>query len=270
MRYTYAAGVLFLVLAAPAAAQIQSRPTDLPLVTAVNESWYQLREPVQFAGELYYPAGASTFFNGNVMVRTGHYNGIPLYADATVEPFSIVLVPVGRGLMQPYERLRRGDLAGTTGSRVPSFPVRPTPDAIRPPMAAVSPTAPPRPTGAISVYTPAGTPAAAPADVPVGGRADSAAVTAIVGTTGFLATPRRQDPSPILSLRRPENNDGVWIVFGGEKWVSAGTAIPLIADQFVHVGEYAGFPVLARRELTQEVIYLPSLPGLIAPYRLKD
>lgn len=71
-------------------------------------------------------------------------------------------------------------------------------------------------------------------------------------------------------MRRPENNDGVWIQFGGEKWVSAGTAIALVAADFVRVGEYAGFPVFARRELTQEVIYLPSLAGLIAPYRLKN
>lgn len=186
MRQMSAVVVLLVVFAAPAAAQIQSRPTDPPLVTAVNESWYQLREPVQFAGELYYPAGASVFFNGNVMVRTGHYNGIPLYADTTVEPFSIVLVPVSRGLMQPYERLRRGDLAGTTGSRAPSFPVRPTPDTIGLPMAAVSPTALPLPTGAIGVYTPARTSTAPPADRPVGGRDNSAPL--IVGTTGYIAT----------------------------------------------------------------------------------
>src|SRR5687767_13734692 len=103
MRSMCAVAVLLVALAAPAAAQIQSRPTDPPLVTAVNESWYQLREPVQFAGELYYPAGPAVFFNGNVMVRTGHYNGVPLYADTTVEPFSVVLVRIGRGVMQPYE-----------------------------------------------------------------------------------------------------------------------------------------------------------------------
>ena len=70
-------------------------------------------------------------------------------------------------------------------------------------------------------------------------------------------------------MRRPEGNAGVWIQFGGEKWVSAGTAIPMAAGEFIRVGEYAGFPVYARRELTQEVIYLPSRGGLIAPYRLK-
>ena len=59
-----------------------------------------------FAGSLYYPAGPVVFFNGDVMVRTGYYYGVPLYADTTIEPYSIVLVPIGRGQMQPYERLR--------------------------------------------------------------------------------------------------------------------------------------------------------------------
>src|SRR5712691_6159668 len=113
-----------LAAAAPAFAQIQSRPTDAPIVTADNESWYANREPIQFAGDLYYPAGASVFFNGNTMVRSGHYNGVPLYSDTTLEPYSVVYAPLERGVMQPYERLRQGSLAGTTASRTPSFPVR--------------------------------------------------------------------------------------------------------------------------------------------------
>src|SRR5205809_5577862 len=89
-----------LFMAAPSAAQIQSRPTDPPIVTADNESWYANREPIQFAGDLYYPAGATVFFNGNTMVRSGHYNGVPLYTDTTLEPYSVVYVPLERGLMQ--------------------------------------------------------------------------------------------------------------------------------------------------------------------------
>jgi len=34
-------------------------------VTADSESWYVNREPIEFAGDLYYPAGAAVFFNGN-------------------------------------------------------------------------------------------------------------------------------------------------------------------------------------------------------------
>ena len=88
-----------LLAAAPAWAQVQSRPTEPPIVTAENEQWYKLGEPLQVGGDVYYPAGASVFFNGNTMVRTAHFNGVPLYADTTVEPYSQILVPVSRGVM---------------------------------------------------------------------------------------------------------------------------------------------------------------------------
>jgi len=108
---------LLLIAATPAFAQVNSRPTDPPIVTAENESWYRQAEPLQFAGDLYYPAGARVFFNGNTMVRTGHYNGVPVYADTTLEPYSIVFVPISRGVMQPYERPRSGDLEPKEGGR---------------------------------------------------------------------------------------------------------------------------------------------------------
>ena len=248
--------VLVVLLAASAAgAQVTSRPTDPPLVTAANESWYQLREPVQYAGELYHPAGAAVFFNGNTMVRTGHYNGVPLYADATVEPYSIVLVPIGRGLLQPYERPRRGDLAGTTGSRAPSFPVQVRPTATSPPMAAVPPTRAPTPTGAIGVFTP---------EPQVG-----APVRETVGTSGIAVVPAPRT-APLVSLLRPTSNDGVWIQYQGEKYVSAGPAVPFDAAQFRHVGEHGAYPVFTRGA-QQDMIYLPtSRAGVVAPYRLKD
>ena len=74
-----------------------------------------------------------------------------------------------------------------------------------------------------------------------------------------------------MTLRRPEGNAGIWIPFGGERWVSAGAAVPLNTTTFVRVGEYRGFPVYARRELEEDMIYLPATrAGLVAPYRLKD
>lgn len=263
---------LIVLAASPADAQIQSRPTDPPLVTAENDSWYRLGEPIQFAGDLYYPAGAAVFFNGNTMVRTGHYNGVPLYADTTVEPFSIVLVPISRGLMQPYERLRRGDLAGTTGSRTPSFPVSTRRPAGSLAAAAGPPTAPPLPAGAISVFTPETRPLTVtpPQRIDAGttGLAGRLEPTPL-GTAGRLPRTIVRPPASIVSLRRPENNDGVWIRFAGEKWISAGRAIPLQGPQFMQVGTYVGRPVYARRPLDEEVIYVPTDTGLIAPYRLK-
>lgn len=246
--------LLAMLVAVPAAAQIQSRPTDPPLVTAVNESWYRLREPVQFAGDLYYPAGAARFFNGSHMVRTGHYNGVPLYTDTTIEPFSVILVPMSRGLMQPYERRRQGDLAGTSGSRTSSFPNQLTPAAISSPAAPAPPTAPPMVTGAVSVFTPA--------------TADRDATPRTVGTAGVAAAPL-DNPSPMVTLLRPESNDGVWIRYAGGKWVSAGAAVPF-DHTFVHVGEHGTFPVFARAG-TGDMIYLPtSRAGVVAPYRLEE
>jgi hypothetical protein len=251
---------LALFAATPAFAQVQSRPTDPPPVTAASESWYQLREPVPFAGELYYPAGAALFFDGNAMFRTGQYNGVPLYADATVEPYSVVLVPIGRGLMQPYERPRRGTLAGTTGSRTPSFPGQLTPAAGSPPVAAVSPTAPPTAaTSGVSTPEPATAADSAPRGEP-----------GAVGTTGVMAATRAPAAAPLVSLRRPESNDGIWIRFLGEKWISAGAAVAFAPAEFTHVGEYGAFPVFARRELKEDVIYVPTRAGLVAPYRLKE
>ena len=251
--------VLVAVMTTATHAQVQSRPTDPPLVTADNESWYQLREPIQFAGDVYYPAGPAIFFNGNIMVRTGHYNGVPLYADTTLEPYSIVYVPVRRGLMQPYERLRQGDLAGTTGSRTPSFPVRAVPGGSAVPMVAVAPTSVPQPNiGAISAFTPD---AGFSSELPLA----QATASGVPGVPTIVRPPDQ----PMASILRPESNDGIWISYDGQKWVSAGAAVVYSESEFLRVGEYAGFPVYRRQNVREDVIYVPTRGDLIAPYRRK-
>jgi hypothetical protein len=222
---------------------------------------------------LYYPAGPVVFFNGDVMVRTGHYNGVPLYADTTIEPFSIVYVPVSRGLMQPYERRRQGDMAGTTASRTPSYPVRMGTVTSVLPQTALAPTAVPMTIGAISAFSPEPS-AVVPMTAPVapGPAATIAPVQPVVTATSAVGTAgrvmRRQDLVPIVSMRRPESNDGLWVQFAGERWVSAGAAVPLRSAEFRRVGEYAGFPVFIRSGEDNR-IYLPTRAGLVAPYRLK-
>jgi len=250
-----------LLVAAPAVAQIQSRPTDPPIVDASNESWYVNGEPIQFAGDLYYPAGAIVFFSGNTMVRSGHYNGVPVYSDTTLEPYSVVYVPVGRGLMQPYERPRQGSLAGTTASRTPSFPVRATASSTPLPQAGAAPTAPPVTIGAIGSYTP---------ESAVG--TSGTTVPSPVGTTGAIQAVPRALPNRVTltSIGRPTSNDGLWIRYLGEKWISSGSAVPLTPDGFRLVGNYAGFPVFARNDSSEQVIYVPTRAGLVAPYRLKQ
>ena len=231
--------ILALSTAAPAVAQVHSRPTEPPIVTAEHEGWYQQGEPLQLGDDVYYPAGARVFFNGHTMVRTAHYNGVPLYADTTIEPFSIVYVPIGRGIMQPYERPRRGELAGTTGSRAPSFPGATAPAYRGPIMAPVSPTN------------------------------LSAPEVRDLGATDAAAAAPQDEPMPLVSVLRPESNDGVWIQYGGVRWLSAGAAVPLRAADFELIGDYAGFPVFARRASAEQVIYLPTRAGLIAHYRRK-
>jgi hypothetical protein len=110
--------IFSVLLLAPAAAsaQMTMRPADQPVVTAEQEHWYLDGEAIAYDGGLYYPAGPQVFFNPYEMVRSGIYRGIPLYARTTIEPYSVVFVPVARGLLQPYERRRRDQLAGTTGS----------------------------------------------------------------------------------------------------------------------------------------------------------
>ena len=259
---------LMLMVTAPASAQVVSRPTDPPIVTAENDSWYRLREPLQFSGDSYYPAGATVFFDGNTMVRTGHYNGVPLYADTTLEPYSIVYVPIGNGRLQPYERVRRGELAGTAGSRTPSFPVRTASERREFPAAAVSPTTAPQPVGTIGPFTPEPGAAGTTGRLATTGARDL--ITTPVGAvTGGSITMQRQQPA-IATIRRAESNDGIWLQFMGARWVSAGPAVLLRASEFVRVGEYAGFPVFARQGLNEDVIYLPTLAGFIAPYKLKQ
>jgi hypothetical protein len=248
---------LLLVSAGSASAQVVSRPTEPPIVTAENDAWYRLREPVLFAGEAYYPAGATVFFNGNTMVRTGHYNGVPLYADTTIEPYSVVLVPIGGGLLQPYERVRAGDLAGTVGSRTPSFPVRTRPEPREVVAAPSATTAPAQPRGLVSAVEEGAV-----------GTSGRMSVPTAVGTGGTI-TAARPRQGGVATVRRAESNDGIWLRYMGARWISAGPAVPLRASEFVQVGEYAGNPVYARKGLEEDRIYLPSAGGVI-PFRLKE
>jgi hypothetical protein len=240
MKWLIVAGTL--VISIPAVAQVNSRPTDPPIVSAENDAWYRLGEPVVVSGEFYYPAGPVTFFNGNVMVRVGHYNGVPLYANTTLEPHSIVFVPIGRGQMQPYERLRTGDLAGTSGSRLPSFPGR----SDRLPRETASiPALPPVPqaVGTISAVTPERS----------------------VGTTGIeVGVP----VVPPAQRGKPFTYDSVSVQFMGEKWVMAGPSMEMPSG-LVQIAEYKGFPVYARKGQQNERIYLPLTTGRVAPFTPK-
>jgi hypothetical protein len=222
---------------AAASAQVVIRPEREPARVAGQEAWYRAGEPVMHRGELFYPAGALVFFNPTVMVLAGEYRGVPVYVDPTVETGSLVYLPIGNGQMQPYERLRAGDLAGTSGSRTPSFPPE-TASALREPSVAVGTagvTPPPPPVGDLSL-------AAAAAR----GAAPSTAVTTI---------------APAGASR----GQGIWINWDDRSWRAAGGAVR-VGPQFVAIGTFNGRTVYRGPE-GDATIWIETAQGLASPWR---
>jgi hypothetical protein len=238
---------------------LQSTPP--PTVTAENETWFLAQEPISLSGGLYYPGGPQVFFNRYEMVRSGYYRGIPIYIKSTQEPFSIVFVPVAGGLMQPYERRRSGDLAGTVGSTIPSFPgVVPTEQqaVASGETEGISQAAGP-PTGGGTV----GSSYPGTASMMGGNLAPS---SAIAGTSGSVPA---RTVGPLASAQKPAGLNGVFVQFNGRRWFSSGPAVPLNADRLTRIGEHQGFAVYADRAKPGRTIYIAVAEGdatMVAPY----
>jgi hypothetical protein len=260
MRSIIPGAFLFMALLMPnmGRAQVFSLPAPAPGVTAANADWQIRGEPIFHAGSVYYAAGPAVFFDGKVMVRTGVYNGIPLYADSTLEPYSIVFVPTGRNLMRPYERRREGQLAGTVGSRAPSFPIQRD--------------------GDLSVRSQRSMSQALTEPIPEREVTPEAPVVMTVGVDiprpapQMVATPS-VNAAPVArrvanDVPRPTGNDGVWIEFEGARWFSAGPAVSFNPDRFVPAGSHRGFVVyrdtMGGRGDTIFVSVVPN--GPVAPY----
>lgn len=253
------ASAVLIVGATVSRAQIDIRPTPAPLVTAENETWYRTGEPLAFAGSLYYPGGAAIHFLPNEMVRTGFYRGIPLYSRTTLEPYSVVFVPVGGGLMQPYERRRDLDLAGTHGSTAPAISPALSPS--------VSPT-----TSAVAINAPAPgmTQAAAPpvvgapviVDEPIAPAAPPPAHAAPPSTVEAVGTMGREgSPLPQRPVRvRPGAANAIYFEFDNARWFSDGPPVSLDVRALTQVGESHGFPVYAARA-GDTTIYVPIARG---------
>ncbi len=237
MRTRWAVALLFLTTAMPkeGKAQVYQFATPPPAVNASAAAWQIASVPIEFNGLVYQPTAFVRPFDGNVMTQVGVFDSVPIYADATLEPFSIVYVPVARG-MRTYERERAGELAGTTGSQTPSMPVQPVSAISLPPLplatSGVRDTREPSSARAIEVRT-------APAA-----------------------------PSRVESLPHPRATDGVWIPFDGAKWYSAGEAVPYSPERFVQVGSYRGFAVYRERHRrnAREIWVTVVADGPLAPY----
>jgi hypothetical protein len=243
----------------PAAAQISLSPTPAPIAVADDEPWFQSREAILFGGNWYFPAGARVYFNRNEMVPTGIHGTVMLYVRTTYEPYSVIFVPLSGGLMQPYERRRAGDLAGTVGSTTPSFPVESTAEAAN--------------AGTAGVARAGGPPTS------VGSRPPAVASSIGTGpepvaqpTSGTLVqepprTPRGRNRS--LSAEKPEGLNGIFVSFGGERWFSSGPAIPLDTARLTRVGQI-GEAAVYRDPANRAAIYVASTGSsgtLVAPFK---
>lgn len=240
--------VAFLLLyGGDVSAQVYWQPQPAPLVTAENESWFRLGKPIAFEGYLYYPAGARVYFDGNVMVRSGAFRGIPVYADTTIEAYSRVFVPVSGGMLQPYERRRTGDAAGTTGSRAPSFPIN----------MAGEPSEEPASVGEEEEAT------VSPGVAGVERRAKRtvAEASATAGTQ-----PSRRNV--IEAGLRPKGLNEIYVTYAGYRWRLSGRAVPFDENRLTLIGRSGRFPIYTDRSETEQrrTIYIPSRPGLVAPY----
>ncbi len=121
-------------------------------------------------------------------------------------------------------------------------------------------------------------PAPPPYVMPVAQRHARAPVSS--GLLPYPGTPRPGDcnceasPSPgpasIATVLRPQSNDGVWIEFQQKRWISAGKTVPHDEALFTRAGSYNELPVYRRASPgSEDLIFLPTSDGTLAPYRLK-
>ena len=210
--------------------------SPVPEVTAATAVWQVSSEPIMVQGLTYQATRDYRLFDGQVMTQIGVYQGVPVYADTTLEPYSVAYVPVGAQRMRAYERVRDRELAGTTGSRTPAFPVR-SPSL---------PAAEERAVGTAGTIVPS---AAGPMEV-------VAAPNAVLPT-----------PTSVESIPRPRETSGIWLYFSGSRYYAAGSSVPFSADRFTVIGQHEGFPVYRDANGNPSQIWIPVVKdGPVAPY----
>ena len=203
--------------------------------TASAAEWQINSEPILVNSAVYLPTRSVTLFDGQVMVRVGAYRSVPVYADVTLEPNSMIYVPIGGDRVRRYERRRDRELAGTTGSRPPSFPVE--------------------------------IPGQTPAEERIVGTSGYVVPNAIASTNVVVPRPRR---TVVETIVRPSATRGVWVEFGGARWYSAGTSTSYSPARFTKVGEYRGFPVYVETAGGKDEIWVQVVTdGPLAPYSLR-
>ncbi len=235
-----AAALVCISLPSAVTAQVAMRSEPAPARVAGDTDWYRAGEPVLHRGELFYPGGAQTFFQKDVMVLVGEFRGVPLYADPTLETGSIVYVPVEGALMQSYEKLRAGELAGTSGSRMPSYPATTSTELMVVPqaVAASGTRVPPEPIGDLA----------------------PAAETALAE-----APPAAPARAEVIAPDRPgaTRGTGIWIEWNGAAWNAAGPAVR-VGPQMKRIGTYNGRALFSGPDA--RMIWIETAQGMATPW----
>jgi hypothetical protein len=220
-------------------AQVFQFRTPPPDVSAAAATWQINGDPIVVGGLTYYATRGFRLFDGQIMAQAGLFDGVPVYADTTIEPYSELYVPLSGGRMRVYERRRERELAGTTGSHTPSFPV--------------------------------GSPSVAPRDRSVAGEtavSTGGSVPGAVSDSDTTVLPAQRRPGRIVIT--PVQNgvtNGVWLEFDGRRWYSSGPAVSFSPDRFEPVGEYRGFPVYRDKTANRSEIWVSVVKdGPLAPY----
>jgi hypothetical protein len=221
-------------------AQVFQLQTPPPAVSGAAAAWQINGDPIVVGGLTYYPTRGFRLFDGQVMAQTGLFEGIPVYSDTTIEPYSELYVPLTSGRLRVYERRREREPAGTTGSHMPTFP-------------ADSP----------SVPAPRERTVAGESAVGTGG---TVVPRAVADSTAFPTRAR-----PLRTVMTPVQRgaaDGVWLVFDGGRWYSNGSAQSFSPDRFEPMGEYRGFPVYRDKVSGSDEIWVSVVKdGPLAPYK---
>jgi hypothetical protein len=234
--------LMIALLSGTAEAQIIWQPTPQPLVTAEHETWFMAGDPISFDGALYVPSGATQAFSGIQMVRSGSYRGIPLYTDATLQPYSVVFVPVAGNRMQPYVPAATTTSGVTQAAGPPTY--APSYELGTAPEAGIIAAVPPRAVGTT-------------------GRVTTEPVYVPRPTNSVVTTTNR----PFAKAATPKGISGAWLDYDGRRWVAIGKGVDVTPDLH-RIGTYHKFPVYARGD-DRSTIYVPSAPGVVVPFRVK-
>jgi hypothetical protein len=96
----------------------------------------------------------------------------------------------------------------------------------------------------------------------------AAAPTTFTTLDEVLAVLKRAPALPPPARRAgADRNQGISIHYDGRTWRSAGPAVRVDAAGFVRVGESAGLPIFRRAGEKDDVVYVPTTPGVVAPFR---